>query len=190
MPIFAGIKRKGIHLFNLKTYFTKMKKFLLTLCVALMSVGASAEEFYTEPEAGDWAVGFGFNLGAGAGVTNFGLQIPKLQYYFAPRVRAEAAFNYFFKAKDVIDWNVDLDIHPYVVPMKYGLHVYPVVGIAAWKRQDKELDNEHHFRVGANFGAGFQYDITENIYANIQYKYMVTNYNSHGILNLGIAYRF
>ena len=169
-----------------------MKKFLLTLCVALMGMNASAEEFDDSAEAGDWAIGFGFNLGAGAeSVTNFGLQIPKLQYYFASRVRAETSFNYYFRTKRVTDWNIDIDIHPYIVPMKYGLHVYPIAGLAIWKRKDTRVDdNQHHFRVGANLGAGFQYDITENIFANFQYKYMITNDYGHSVLNLGIAYRF
>ena len=168
-----------------------MKRFLLSICVALMSLGTFAQDYqnyyYDEAEAGDWGIGFGLNLGFGAGVTNFGIQVPRLQYYFHSRVRAEAAFNYFFKAKETTDWNIDIDVHPYVVPMKYGLHVYPVVGLALWHR--KTLDDKF-FRVGANLGVGFQYDITENISANIQYKYMVTNDFGHSIFNIGMIYRF
>ncbi|MBR0243751.1 MAG: porin family protein [Bacteroidaceae bacterium] len=168
-----------------------MKRFLLAICVALLSAGAFAQDYYytEEPEGGDWGVGFGFNLGFGAGVTNFGIHVPRLQYYFASRVRAEAAFNYYFKAKETTDWNVDIDVHPYIIPMKYGMHIYPVVGLALWHRHVNIVD-ENFFRVGANIGAGFQYDITENIYANLQYKYMITNDFGHSVLNLGITYRF
>ncbi len=178
-------------------YLTKnkiMKRFLMTICAAVLSLGMFAQDYYysneSEAEGGDWAIGFGFNLGFGApsplggNVTNFGIQVPRLQYYFASRVRAELAFNYYFKSKSCTDWNVDLDIHPYVLPMKYGLHVYPVVGLALWKRTDVSI------HVGANVGAGFQYDITDRISANLQFKYMITNDYGHGVLNIGIAYRF
>lgn len=177
-------------------YLTKnkiMKRILMTICAAVLSLGMYAQNYYntteSEAEAGDWTIGFGLNLGFGAGSTNFGVQIPRLQYYFHSRVRAELAFNYFFKSNDVSDWAVDLDIHPYVIPMKYGLHVYPVAGVALWHRHDHFL-NDGVLRVGANVGAGFQYDITPNIAANIQYKYMITNDYGHSVANIGICYRF
>ncbi|MCR5181091.1 MAG: porin family protein [Bacteroidaceae bacterium] len=169
-----------------------MKRFLLAICVALFGTGAFAQDYYYSdgPEQGDWAVGFGFNLGFGAAdVTNFGIQVPRLQYYFHERVRAEASFNYFFKSKNTTDWNIDFDVHPYVIPMKYGLHVYPVVGLAFWHRHNQLVDSNWG-RIGADIGAGFQYDITENIFCNLQYKYFVTNDFGHSAFNLGIAYRF
>lgn len=170
-----------------------MKRFLILICTVLMTLGASAQDYYyydsEGPESGDWAVGFGFDLGFGAGITNFGIQVPRLQYYFHSRVRAEATFNYFFKTKECTDWDVDLDIHPYVIPMKYGLHVYPIAGLAFWHRKDSAF-GQSWGRVGGNLGVGFQYDITENIYCNLQYKYFVTNDFGHSNFNLGIAYRF
>lgn len=177
-------------------YLTKnkiMKRFLMTICAAVLSLGMFAQDYYysneSEAEGGDWAIGLGLDLGFGAGATNFGIQVPRLQYYIASRVRAELAFNYFFKSKEVSDWDIDLDIHPYVLPMKYGLHVYPVVGIALWHRHF-HFDDTGKFRVGANVGVGFQYDITPNIAANLQYKYMITNDYGHSVFNIGIGYRF
>ena len=85
-------------------YLTKnkiMKRFLMTICAAVLSLGMFAQDYYysneSEAEGGDWAIGLGLDLGFGAGATNFGIQVPRLQYYIASRVRAELAFNYFFK---------------------------------------------------------------------------------------------
>lgn len=182
-----------------------MKRFLLAICVAVLSTGAYAQDYYSdvmdEPEAGDWGIGFGLDLGFGSEkVTNFGIQVPRLQYYFHPRVRIEGSFNYFFKSSvndlyDATDWDVDFDVHPYVIPMKYGLHVYPIVGLGLWHRKytsviEGTADPDGAFRVGANVGVGFQYDITENIAANIQYKYFITNDYGHSIFGLGLIYRF
>ena len=87
-------------------YLTKnkiMKRILMTICAAVLSLGMFAQDYYysneSEAEGGDWAIGFGLDLGFGAGATNFGIQVPRLQYYFHSRVRAELAFNYFFKSK-------------------------------------------------------------------------------------------
>ena len=170
-----------------------MKRFLILICAAFMTIGVSAQDYYyyesEGPESGDWALGFGLNLGFGAGVTNFGIQVPRVQYYFASRVRAEFGFNYYFKNKEITDWNVDLDIHPYIIPIVYGMHVYPVVGLTFWHRRYSDLD-QNIGRVGANVGAGFQYDITEKISANLQYKYMITNEYNHNVFNIGMSYRF
>lgn len=175
-----------------------MKRFLMTVCAAVFSLGMFAQDYYYSegPEKGDWAVGFGFNLGFGADLTNFGIQIPRLQYYFHPNVRAEVAFNYFFKSDHFTDLDVDVDIHPYVVPIKYGLHAYPIVGFAFWHRHLGYTDewgykySDNVGRFGGNVGAGLQYDITDNIYCNLQYKYFITNDFGHSALNLGISYRF
>ena len=182
-----------------------MKRFLLAFCVAVLSAGAYAQNYYSdyleEPEAGDWGIGFGLDLGGGRkNVKNFGIQVPRLQYYFHPRVRVEGSFHYFFKSTvdefwKATDWNVDLDVHPYVVPMKYGLHVYPIAGLGLWHRKytvkdDLTPEKGGKFRVGANIGVGFQYDITENIAANIQYKYFITNDYGHSVFGLGMIYRF
>jgi len=163
----------------------------MTICAAVLSFGsvcAQNYEDYSEAEAGDWAIGAGLNLASGKSITNFGFQLPRLQYYFHSNIRVEASFNYFFKSKECIDWDIDLDVHPYIFPMKYGLHVYPVVGLAFWHRKQTEIE-KNWGRVGVNIGAGFQYDITERLFCNLQYKYFITNDFSHSNFNVGIAYR-
>ncbi|MBP5770393.1 MAG: outer membrane beta-barrel protein [Bacteroidaceae bacterium] len=165
-----------------------MKKFVLSLCLALMSVGTYAQEYYDEgAAAGDWGLGFGINMGFGSGITNFGIQIPKVQYYFASRTRAEFSFDYFMKTKETVDWDIALNIHPYIVPIKdTGLHIYPLAGITFMHRK---ILSENFGRLGFNIGGGVQYDITEKIYVNFEAKYLYVNDFDHGGFNLGIAYR-
>ena len=67
-----------------------MKKLMMLFCVALMSVGASAQEYYEEEEegakAGDWAIGLDLGMGFGDSYVNFGL-MPKVQYYVTDAFR-------------------------------------------------------------------------------------------------------
>ncbi len=69
-----------------------MKKLLLLVCAAVMSLSASAQ-------AGDKAVGA--QLVFGSETNSFGLGV-KGQYYFTDQLRGEASVDYFFKNKGVI----------------------------------------------------------------------------------------
>lgn len=178
-----------------------MKRILFTICMALMSAGAFAQNYYeelSEPEAGDWGVGFGIAMGTGSGITNFGMCLPKIQYYFHPNVRVEFSFDYFFKKDYITDWDLNLNVHPYVIPMKYGMHIYPIVGLTFTHRHwsddipliPGEIKHGDEGRIGLNIGGGFQYDITENISAIYEVKYQyVEDYDRCG-MNLGMVFRF
>ena len=77
----------------------------------------------------------------------------------------------------------------------YLEELYPIAGLGLWHRKytvkdDLTPEKGGKFRVGANIGVGFQYDITENIAANIQYKYFITNDYGHSVFGLGMIYRF
>lgn len=171
-----------------------MKKFMLTLCVALMSVGAfAADEYYDEEaKAGDWGVGINIAMGTRNPVVNIGMGA-KVQYYITDALRSEASYNGFFKRSHITFWDVNLNLH-YVFPMKYGLAIYPIVGVTFlhghyknegrieelqydfWRQFIGESDNHYNDRegsIGFNIGAGVQYAITPNLYANVEgiFKY-------------------
>ena len=68
-----------------------MKKLLLLVCAAVMSLSASAQ-------AGDKALGA--QLLFGSKTNNIGLGV-KGQYYFTDQIRGEASFDYFLKNKGI-----------------------------------------------------------------------------------------
>lgn len=168
-----------------------MKKLLLALCLTLMGTGAFAQDYYDEAEGGDWGVGFGLTMGVRNEYSNFGFQLPKLMYYFTSHTRAEFTYEYYMKKKNTTVWDVNLNIHPYVIPMKYGLSVYPVAGLtfvhSKW-HYEGETERDGHF--GFNIGGGMQYDIAENIFANFEAVYQYVNDFDRAHFALGIVYRF
>ena len=195
-----------------------MKKLMMLFCVALMSVGASAQEYYEEEEegakAGDWAIGLNLGMGFGSiptvvnhditeGYVNFGL-VPKVQYYVTDAFRPEISFSYFIENKRQSFWDINLNFH-YLFHMKYGIYIYPIIGATFQHyHYDYAKDsatravleagginfkgNDWHF--GLNAGAGVQYDITPNLYANLEMKYQYVKDYGRGVLQLGIGYRF
>ena len=195
-----------------------MKKLMMLFCVALMSVGASAQEYYDEEEegakAGDWAIGLNLAMGFGSiptvvnhditeGYVNFGL-VPKVQYYVTDAFRPEISFSYFIENKHQSFWDINLNFH-YLFHMKYGIYIYPIIGATFQHyhydyakdssvreiletRGDAFKGNDWHF--GLNAGAGVQYDITANLYCNLEMKYQYVKDYGRGVLQLGIGYRF
>ena len=53
-----------------------------------------------------------------------------------------------------------------------------------------ETITENKGRFGLNAGAGMQYDITPNLYCNLEMRYQYVKDFGRGILQLGIGYRF
>ena len=69
-----------------------MKKLFLTLCVALFSVGAFAQE------KGDMAVGASFNYNTDASMVGIGA---RYQYFIIDNLRCDAEFAYYLKKDGV-----------------------------------------------------------------------------------------
>ena len=184
-----------------------MKKVMMLFCVALMSVGASAQEYYEEEyegaKAGDWAIGLNLGMGFGDSYVNFGI-MPKVQYYVTDAFRPEVSFGYFIEKQHQSFWDININFH-YLFHMKYGIYIYPILGATfqhyhydyskdAEMKAALELAGEDvkynvgHF--GLNAGAGLQYDITPNLYCNLEMKYQYVKDYGRGIFQVGIGYRF
>ena len=116
---------------------------------------------------------------------------PKVQFYAASQFRLETSFGYYFKAKERIDWEVNLNAH-YLIPMKdSGLWIYPILGVQFLHRHyTLDIDDANQARVGLNVGAGLQYDVEDNIYVNAEVKYTYTNDFDRGNVLIGMGYRF
>lgn len=102
-----------------------MKKVLLSFCVAISALCASAQS------AGDMAAGLNLgvapSLESGKSVTNFGLGA-KFQYNVTDPIRLEADLDYWFKAKGVDVFDITVNAH-YLFHFGEKLSVYPLIGI-------------------------------------------------------------
>ena len=186
-----------------------MKKLMTLFCVALMSVGAFAQGYYEEEEmgaqAGDWAVGLNLDMGFGDSYVNFGIT-PKIQYYVTDAFRPEISFDYFIEKKHLSVWDININFH-YLIHLKDGIYFYPILGATFQHthetydlpvvdattglptgKTEKSTDNTGRF--GLNAGAGVQYDITPQLYANLELKYQYVKDFGRGIFQIGIGYRF
>lgn len=170
-----------------------MKKLMMLFCVALMSVGASAQEYYEEEyegaQAGDWVIGLDLGMGFGDSYVNFGL-MPKVQYYVTDAFRPEVSFDYFIPKNHQNFWDININLH-YLFHMKYGIYIYPILG-ATFQHYHYSYAGEtiNEGRFGLNAGAGMQYDITPNLYCNLEMRYQYVKDFGRGILQIGIGYRF
>lgn len=131
----------------------------------------------------------GVNLGYGSEIESFGLGA-KFQYGITDPIRLEAAFNYFFENNHVNMWDLNLNFH-YLFPLGSGFKVYPLAGLTYtnWHTEIGDWD-ETEGRVGANLGAGLQYDIASNLALNFDLKYQFVKDFDQVAFAFGIAYKF
>lgn len=171
-----------------------MKKLFLTLCIALFSVGAFAQE------KGDMAVGGSLNFSTDASMFGIGA---RYQYFFIDNLRGDGEFTYYFKKNGVSMFTV-LASANYLFNVADNVHVYPIAGLgfihAKSDAADYDFNDEHgsiHIKVGSasstdfigQFGAGGQYFFTDKLGANFEAKYQF----GHGgtfVLAAGILYKF
>ena len=162
-----------------------MKKLLLLVCAAVMSLSASAQ-------AGDKALGAQFVFGSET--NNIGLGV-KGQYYFTDQLRGEASVDYFFKNKGVSMWDINANVH-YLFDVANKVKVYPLAGLGYTNWSYKlEYDNVTlakgtDGRLAVNLGGGAEYELTKDLSVNAELKYqIISNYNQL-LLGVGVAYKF
>lgn len=143
-----------------------MKKLLLLVCAAVMSLSASAQ-------AGDKALGA--QLVFGSETNNIGLGV-KGQYYFTDQLRGEASVDYFFKNKGVSMWDINANVH-YLFDVADKFKVYPLAGLGYTNWSYKlEYDNVTlakgtDGRLAVNLGGGAEYELTKDLSVNAELKY-------------------
>ena len=162
-----------------------MKKLLLLVCAAVMSLSASAQ-------AGDKALGAQFVFGSET--NNIGLGV-KGQYYFTDQLRGEASVDYFFKNKGVSMWDINANVH-YLFDVADKFKVYPLAGLGytnwSYKYEFPGLPvvEGSDGRLAINLGGGAEYELTKDLSVNAELKYqIISNYNQL-VLGVGVAYKF
>ena len=162
-----------------------MKKLLLLVCAAVMSLSASAQ-------AGDKALGA--QLVFGSETNSIGLGV-KGQYYFTDQLRGEASVDYFFKNKGVSMWDINANVH-YLIDVADKFKVYPLAGLGytnwSYKYEFPGLPvvEGSDGRLAINLGGGAEYELTKDLSVNAELKYqIISNYNQL-VLGVGVAYKF
>ena len=139
-----------------------MKKLFLTLCVALFSLGASAQE------QGEMAVGASLNFNTDASMFGLGA---RYQYFFIDNLRGDGEFTYYFKKNGTSMFTV-LASANYLFNVADQLDVYPIAGLGIGH---SSTSFEGHESVSStNFigqiGAGTQYNFTDKFAVNFDAK--------------------
>ena len=162
-----------------------MKKLLLLVCAAVMSLSASAQ-------AGDKALGA--QLLFGSKTNNIGLGV-KGQYYFTDQIRGEASFDYFFKNQGISMWDINANVH-YLFDVADKFKVYPLAGLGytnwsyKYEYAGAPVVEGSDGRLAVNLGGGVEYELTKNLNVNAEAKYqIISNYNQL-VLGVGVAYKF
>lgn len=166
-----------------------MKKCLLILGLLLSAVTSFAEE-------GDKWVGVNFDYGFNSTFKNFGVG-GKFQYEVKPNLRLEAAANYFFKKKvsdedggfNASQWDVNVNAQ-YLIHVADGMNVYPIVGpsLMTFKNGDSFVSG-YHTRFGVNIGAGWEYELNDELKVNFDFKYQYLKDIDRPVLAIGVAYK-
>ena len=162
-----------------------MKKLLLLVCAAVMSLSASAQ-------AGDKAVGAQLVFGSETNSIGFGV---KGQYYFTDQIRGEGSFDYFLKNKGISMWDINANVH-YLFDVANKVKVYPLAGLGYTNWSYKlEYDNVTlakgtDGRLAVNLGGGAEYALTDNVSVNAEAKWQIVNNYNQLVLGVGVAYKF
>ena len=163
-----------------------MKKLLLLVCAAVMSLSASAQ-------AGDKALGA--QLLFGSKTNNIGLGV-KGQYYFTDQIRGEASFDYFLKNQGISMWDINANVH-YLFDVANKVKVYPLAGLGYTNWSYKYEYPGHSViegsdgRLAINLGGGAEYELTKALSVNAELKYQIVSNNySQLVLGVGVAYKF
>ena len=162
-----------------------MKKLLVLVCAAVMSLSASAQ-------AGDKALGAQFLFGSKT--NNIGLGV-KGQYYFTDQIRGEASFDYFLKNQGISMWDINANVH-YLFDVADKFKVYPVAGLGytnwsyKYEIPNVAVSEGSDGRIAVNLGGGAEYELTKDLSVNAELKYqIISNYNQL-LLGVGVAYKF
>lgn len=184
-----------------------MKKLLIVLCAAALSLGAYAQK-------GTSAVGLNLNvtpsLEKNAKLTNFGVAA-KYQYSFTDGFRGEVDLGYDFKAKGISVFEAGINLN-YLFNIGEKFKIYPIVGVGyanlkasfggfgGWDEDDDEYygygdyDDEGGSasvnKIYVNAGLGLEYDLTEHFAVNLEAKYQYIKDFSRMPISIGVAYKF
>lgn len=109
------------------------------------------------------------------------------QYSFANHVRIAPEIGYVFRNEGKSAFVMSVDMH-FPFRLAKGFSIYPLAGLTFnnWSYKD----DGHASRVGADFGGGFDINLTSNLKLSLQGKYSMMNDTDGGFIDFGIGYVF
>ncbi len=164
-------------MFNIKNVKI-MKKFCLFICFTVFTTVSFAQKGTSQ---------IGVDLKYGSENDNIGLGI-RGQHNFTDHIRGELAFSYFLKNDFLTNWDISANVH-YLFPVSQKITLYPILGLTytAW---NSEFFSEAIDRLGANIGAGAQFDLSSNWCINAEIKYQLVSDLDQVIPSIGVGYKF
>jgi len=181
-------------------YFKKLHVITLLALVAITVciVQVSAQE------KGYGAVGAHQTVGFGNGYVNCGLGA-KLQLNFLHPLRLEGSFTSFIRNKDISMFDASFNAH-WLAFLTDNICIYPLAGAGynlttihtpgakyGGLSTDDTVKSLSEWKIGANFGGGLDFYLTDVIILNFEAKYKYIKYiNDASRINIafGIAYLF
>ena len=161
----------------------------MTLCVALITLGASAQK-------GEQNIGA--HVLYGTDTSNIGLGV-KYQNNITDVIRIEAVGDYYLKTDGFSMFDVNVNGH-YLFPLSDKVTVYPLVGInyTSWKQEalmdndDDDADGDWTIKkssIGLNIGGGVQYKLTDKIRIGAELKYQtIGGARSTPVIGAGVTF--
>lgn len=175
-----------------------MKKILFLAALLAASLQGMAQQrtnAFNAPVDQTNTKALGINLLFGSFNNNIGLGA-KYQHYVTNNVRIEGSFGYYFPTNGLYAWDINANAH-YVFRLSPKFAVYPLAGFSFsnWGLKlgdlyDKTVYN-HTGSVGANFGGGVQYFLSDNVFVNAEAREQVLSGNyTQANLSVGIVAQF
>ena len=177
-----------------KQLFVPLFFVAMTMCFAHVSA----------QEKGYGAVGAHQTVGYGSDYGNIGLGA-KLQLNFLHPLRLEGSFTAFARNKNISMFDVNFNAH-WLAFLTDQFCIYPLAGAGYYLTTlhtpgakygglatDDAKKSLSEWKIGANFGGGLDYYLTDVIILNFEVKYKYLKYiNDASRINiaLGIAYLF
>ena len=181
-----------------------MKKTLLLAALLAFAVQSQAQTQVQVPVPGVTrnpaydktnSKALGVNLLFGSFNNNIGIGA-KYQHFVTDNIRLEGSFGYYFPSNGLYAWDINANAH-YVFRLSPKFAVYPLAGFSYsnWGLKLGILNNttvyDHTGSLGANFGGGVQYFLTDNIFVNGEVRQQVLSGNfSQANISVGLGAKF
>ena len=171
-----------------------MKKILTLICALVLGMGVSQAQVHEAQTA------VGANLVYGTEIKSPGVGA-RFQYGILDQLRTEVGFNYFFEHKHNSCWDVNINAHYLLNVWNQKLYIYPLVGInytmMKYGRHTEiidgtsvEIGSDEDNHIGFNVGLGVEYELTEHIGVNLEYRHTIIRSVDQGVIGAGINYKF
>jgi len=164
-----------------------LKKIALAVIAATMCVATNAQGKSNMAVGANLVLGMGSN--SGVSYTNIGIGT-KFLYNITDPIRLEGSFTYFLEKDFVSMWDFSLNGH-YLFPVTEQVMIYPLAGLGIFgTKKDYGLGVYTSSDICINLGAGFDYNLSDQLVFNAELKSKIVNNWNRLMLSAGVVYKF